>query len=143
MAQRILTCFLFYLLTFLTIKLQPAAASGDIFQFIRGPVPDVFTVGQHYPSRNETEECRPIRIRIERDSTQFRNNLVVNTNPGIDFANSDARRMTSRLQTRLNRLANRYYEEYGLRLTVLRAWVEYRPGEDGLDDSFSLHYEGE
>lgn len=134
-------CFAVYCVILLTVKFQVTAGSDDIFQYIPGVVPDEFTLGQHYPSRNETEECRPIRVRIERNSNLFHSNLVLNTNSGIDFAVSDARIMTSRLQTRLNHLALSYMEEFGLKITVLRAWVEYSEG-DGLDDPYSLHYEG-
>ena len=121
-----------------------AATSNDnsVFQYTRGPVPDIFQVGQHYPSRTEMEECRPIRLRIGRDSRLFRTNLVVNSNPNIHFATNDAKRMTSRLQSRLNSLASLFYSRYQLRLTVLLAWVEYSPN-DGVDDPQSLHYEGE
>ncbi len=132
-------------LLLLTLKLQLTACStneDNIFQYIRSPVPDQFTLGQHYPSRNETEECRPIRVRIERHSKLFRTNLVVNSNSAdIDFASSDARIMSNRLQTRLNELALWYTNTYGGRITVLRAWTEYSD-DDGLDDPFSLHYEG-
>ena len=144
MAQR-LRQFIFLLLQIiiLTVKLQYTAGSenDNIFQYIRDPVPEEFSVGEHYPSRNETQECRPIRLRIARNSHQYRTNLVINNNPDITFSNQDARVMTSRLQIRLNHLAVRYYEEYSLRITVLRTWVEYSIN-DGLNDSYSLHYEG-
>ena len=137
------------LLTILIICLHPstiAASTTDnsVFQYTRGPVPDDFQVGQHYPARSEMEECRPIRLRIGRDSRLFRTSLVVNSNPGIHFASTDAKRMTSRLQSRLNSLANLFYSRYQLRLTVHLAWVEYSPDDDdGVGDPQSLHYEGE
>ena len=131
-------CALFLLM--LSVK-SIVTATDDIFQFINAPVPEVFTVGDHYPSRNETEECRPIRLRIARNSHQYLTNLVVNSNPHIVFSNSDARVMTSRLQSRLNSLAVLYYEQYEVRITVLRAWVEYSD-DDGIGDQYSLHYEG-
>ena len=119
-----------------------STTDNSVFQYTRGPVPDNFQVGQHYPARSEMEECRPIRLRIGRDSRLFRTSLVVNSNPGIHFASSDAKRMTSRLQSRLNSLASLFYSRYQLRLTVHLAWVEYSP-DDGVDDPQSLHYEGE
>ena len=129
------------------ISLHPstiAATTTDssVFQYTRGPVPEEFRLGQHYPSRSEMEECRPIRLRIGRDSRLFRTSLVVNSNPDIHFASSDAKRMTSRLQSRLNSLASLFYSRYQLRLTVHLAWVEYSP-DDGVGDPQSLHYEGE
>lgn len=134
----------------IAICVQAAAVSAtggaqnddSIFQYTRGPVPQQFQVGMHYPTRNETEECRPIRLRIERDSRLFRTNLVVNTNQGIHFANNDAKRMTSRLQSRLNSLASSFYNMYRVRFTVVLAWVEYS-SDDGIGDDQSLHYEGE
>ena len=138
------------LLLVVIISVLPAAVSATggaqiddrIFQYTRGPVPQHFQVGMHYPSRNETEECRPIRLRIERDSRLFRTNLVVNTNSGIRFASNDAKRMTSRLQSRLNSLSTMFYAMYRVRFTVELAWVEYSP-DDGVGDDQSLHYEGE
>ncbi len=136
------------LLVVLIISLHPSTIAAQsttdnsVFQYSRGPVPDDFQVGQHYPSRSEMEECRPIRLRIGRDSRLFRTNLVVNSNPNIHFASNDAKRMTSRLQSRLNSLASLFYSQYQLRLTVHLAWVEYSP-DDGVDDPQSLHYEGE
>ncbi len=133
------------LLFIMSLSVQLAVSTGngdDIFQYFRGPVPELFTVGDHYPSRNETEECRPIRVRIQRNSNLFRTNLVVNTNSaGIQFASSDARIMTPRLQTRLNRLAESYNSLYEGQIIVLQSWVEYS-ASDGLDNPFSLHYEG-
>ena len=135
------------IITIISLSVTPSAVDAtqtdeSIFQYSRGEVPDNFQVGMHYPSRNETDVCRPIRLRIERNSRLFRNNLVVNTNPAISFATSDAKRMTSRLQSRLNTLATMFNTTYRLRFTVLLAWVEYST-DDGVNDSQSLHYEGE
>ena len=150
-AQLLLYATLFLTTLLTAISLHPSAVlvaatnddqDGTVFQYTRGPVPEHFQVGQHYPSRNETEECRPIRLRIEQNSRLFRSNLVVNTNPGINFATSDAKRMTSRLQSRLNTLASMFYSQFRLRFTVLVAWVEYS-SDDGVGDPQSLHYEGE
>lgn len=139
------------LLFILIITLHPyriaaqSTTDNSVFQYTRGPVPDDFDVGEHYPARSEVEECRPIRLRIGRDSRLFRTNLVVNSNPNINFASSDAKRMTSRLQSRLNSLASLFYSRYRLQLTVHLAWVEYSPeyDDDGVGDPQSLHYEGE
>ena len=122
----------------LIITLHPSriaaqsTTDNSVFQYTRGPVPDDFDVGEHYPARSEVEECRPIRLRIGRDSRLFRTNLVVNSNPNINFASSDAKRMTSRLQLRLNSLASLFYSRYRLQLTVHLAWVEYSPDDDGV-----------
>ena len=115
--------------------------SDQFFLYDKGPVPDEFHLGQRYPDRNETEECRPIRLRIERDSRRFRTDLVHNAYTGIDFAHADARLMTSRMQVRLNALAILYYQEYGLSFTVIKSWTEYGDA-DLVADDHSLHYEG-
>lgn len=143
--QHTITTSLTVLLILISVHPSAITATGSdnsVFQYTRGPVPDNFQVGQHYPARSEMEECRPIRLRIERNSRLFRINLVVNSNPNIHFAGNDAKRMTSRLQSRLNSLASLFYSRYQLRLTVHLAWVEYSP-EDGVGDPQSLHYEGE
>jgi len=134
------------IISLLAILLSSNVAGQDddegVFQYIKGPVPDEFVLGQHYPDRNETVECRPIRLRIERDSNQFRSALVVNNNGDIIFTSSDARIMSSRLQIRLNRLAELYYEDFEARLTVLLSWVDYQDNVT-LGNPYSLHYEGE
>ena len=112
--------------------------SDGLFQYTNGPVPDVFQVNQSYPNRTEIEECMPIQLRIERNSRSY-SDLVVNTNSDIDFANSDARRMTSRMRSRLDALVVLFYREFSARITVLKTWTEY-PDED-VDDQ-SLHFEG-
>ena len=108
--------------------------------FSTAEVPDPFRVGDFYPPRPEVDVCRPIRDYIDRNSARFTNELVTNTNPDISFSTADSRIMSSRMQSRLNRLATRYDEERGRRMTVLRAWV---PFPSGLSDDMSLHYEGE
>lgn len=117
-------------------------AQGDsTFQYTRGPVPVVFQMNESYPARNETDECRPIRLRIQRNSRLFRT-LVVNTNSArINFTHPDTRIMTSRLQTRLNALAELYYQQYRVKITVTKSWTEY--GDGDVDDPQSLHYEGQ
>lgn len=113
-----------------------------LFDFSKGPVPDVFAVGQSYPNRSEEEECRPIRLHIERDSRRFNSDLVYNPNPGIRFLHADAHYMSARLQVRVNQLAELYYAEFGVEIVVARAWVSFG-GDDDLEDPLSLHYEGE
>ena len=115
-------------------------SSDGLFQYTNGPVPDVFQVDQSYPDRTEIEECRPIRLRIQRNSRRYHSDLVVNTNSDIDFANSDARRMTSRMQSRLDALAVLFYQEFSVSITVMKTWTEY--GDEDVDDDQSLHFEG-
>ena len=107
--------------------------------FSTAQVPDPFQVGDFYPPRSEVDVCRPIRDYIDRNSARFTNELVTNTNPNIVFSTTDSRIMSSRMQSRLNRLATLYEEETGRRMTVLRAWV---PFSSGLRNNMSLHYEG-
>ena len=108
--------------------------------FTTNPVPDPFQVGDFYPPRDEEAVCRRITDYIDRNSARFMNELVTNTNPDITFSTSDSRIMSSRMQSRLNTLANLYKQETGRKMTVLRAWL---PFPSGLSDSMSLHYEGE
>ena len=117
-----------------------ATDDSDAFRRSRGAVPDEFTLTQSYPDRGEVDVCRPIRLRITRSSRKFHEDLVVNTNPGIYFINGDAQRMTSRMQTRLNSLASLFYDNFGVRITVIKAWTEY--GDADVQDPHSLHYEG-
>lgn len=121
--------------------LHLVAASSEDFQYSRGPVPDQFRLLDRYPDRSEESQCRPIRLRIERDSRRYRRDLVFNANPDIMFADSDSRLMTSRLQSRLNALSELYRREYGLSFRVLKAWTEEADPE--VTDPLSLHYEGE
>lgn len=120
---------------------QGSDVDEEVYQYTRAPVPDEFVLEQRYPNRNEEDVCRPIRLRISRNSHQFRTNLVTNNHHHITFSNSDARVMTSRLQTRLNDLATMYFSRYFARISVLRAWVEYSEDGNGIDP-YSLHYEG-
>ncbi len=131
--------------TVLAISAQLCASQqqdpADGFSFRRGPVPAVFQMGTSYPNRSEEVECRPIRLRVARNSRLYRTELVTNTNPHIIFSSADARVMTSRLFMRLNSLAERYFYHFWERITVLRAWSEYSEGGSD-DDPNSLHYEG-
>lgn len=119
-----------------------SSQTSDVFSYSRGPIPSVFHVGTRYPDRNETEECRPIRLRVARNSRLYRTQLVTNTNPQIIFQTADARVMTARIQARLNALAASYYRHYSAKITVLRSWSEYS-ANDGIGDPNSLHYEGQ
>ena len=110
------------------------------FDYSRGAVPEVFAFNQSYPNRSEVDECRPIRLHIERGSRRFLSDLVTNVNPGLHFAHADARIMTSRLQVRLNALALLYYQEFGLTVTIMKSWTE--SGDEEVDDPLSLHFEG-
>ena len=132
---------LLYMCIFISCVSLTVGTDESEFLYTRGEVPDEFYLDQHYPNRNETDTCRPIRLRIMRNSRLYRNNLVVNSNPGILFTNSDTRLMTPRLQTRLNTLALLFKQETGLKFTVLQAWSEYSE-DDGINDPNSLHYEG-
>ena len=122
-------------------QLSSSQVPADGFSHSRGPVPAAFHLGSRYPDRSEEAECRPIRLRIARNSRLYRTELVTNTNPHIIFRSSDARIMTSRLHERLNSLAERYFYQVHARITVLRAWSEYAEGADDNDPN-SLHYEG-
>ena len=117
-------------------------AVAQDFNFNRGQVPRQFRAGQNYPDRTEETECRPIRVRIRRDSLRFTRDLVINNNPDLEFTGEDTRRMTSRLQLLLDTLAARYRRRYNRKLTVLVAWADYSQPPAGLSN-LSLHYEGE
>lgn len=119
-----------------------AIAVAQDFNFNRGQVPNRFQAGQNYPDRSEETECRPIRVRIRRDSLRYTRDLVINNNPNLDFSGADARRMTSRLQLLLDTLAARYKKDFKAKLTVVVAWADFSQSPAGLSN-VSLHYEGE
>ena len=123
-----------YLLLLATVLLQCCLAQQD---FSTAPIPDPFQIGDMYPRRSETDVCRPIQDYIDRGSARFNSQLVTNTNADVTFATSDSRIMSSRLQSRLNTLANSYTRR---KITVLRAWT---PFQNAALDDLSLHYEGE
>lgn len=124
----------------LTFVACTAHVQSDDFQFTNGPVPNPFQLHQHYPDRNESVQCRPIRLRIERNSRRYRTDLVTNEHSRVNFTHADARIMSSRLQIRLNQLAYLFYVEYSVWITVTKAWTEY--GDPDVDDPNSLHFEG-
>ena len=113
-------------------------------QFTQGQIPSTFTVGTYFPTRSglnalQTEEaiCRPIVDHIDRNSARFRTELVTNTNSKISFATADSRIMSSRMQSRLDRLADLYTSG---RMTIRKAWSQYPdPQLAGVN---SLHFEG-
>ena len=117
---------------------QQTSNEGN-FLYTRDPVPRFFRLGQRYPNREESEQCRPIRLRITRNSRLYITNLVTNGNGDIYFQSSDARIMTSRMQTRLNTLARIFRLKYNSKIRVLKAWTQYSSTDA---DPNSLHYEG-
>ena len=134
------SCILLIVTTLVCLNTAWATDDNDAFRHTRGTVPDEFTLNQSYPDRREVDVCRPIRLRIERTSRKFHVDLVVNTNPDINFINTNAQIMSSRMQTRLNSLAVLFYDNFGLSITVIKAWTEY--GDAEVQDPQSLHYEG-
>lgn len=113
----------------------------DLQVFQQEPVPDPFTLGDRYPNRNETVEVRPIKLRLRRTSRRFSETIIRNTNNDLDYANDDARLMTSRLKSRLDRLGELYEDKYRRqRLRVLLTYAE--ENNPSVTDPKSLHYEG-
>lgn len=110
-------------------------------EFTTAEIPDPFRVGDFYPPRPEVEVCRPIRDYIERGTARFNNELVTNTNPLINFNDQNSRIMTSRMQSRLNTLASLFYNRFGRKIRVIKAWTPF-PDPDLTADDLSLHYEG-
>ena len=129
----------FVQLLFAAFALVPVARGQQDFSTTE--VPDPFRVGDFYPPRPEVEVCRPIRDHIDRDSVRFTNKLVTNTNRDITFSSSYSRIMSSRMQSRLNSLATLYWQQTRRRMTVLRAWGQFRDPQ--ITNNMSLHYEGE
>lgn len=98
------------------------------------PVPDPFQLSSRYPDRDEVEVCRAISDHIDQGTRRFTSELVTYSNSEIRFS-SDARIMSSRMQTRLNRLAALYGT-----FRIQKAWTQFPDPE--VDDDRSLHYEG-
>ena len=146
-AKRVMGPILAALTVLQIFCLLPAPAVGQQ-DFTITQVP-TFRVGVFYPGRSnaraedaETQTCRAITDRIDRNSARYNNELVRNTATNINFATSDARIMSSRMQSRLDDLARRYRDRFGRTMTVLKAWTPY-PDSDLSGDDKSLHYEGE
>lgn len=131
-----------FIVTVLALLWVPATArhrhrhTHSNFDFSGHPIPDTFRLGDRYPDREEMDVCRPIFNHIDRNSVRFRNELVLD-NSSMTFDNADARWMTSRMYSRLNRLRQLYTGGF----TVLKAWTQYPDSE--VQDLASLHYEGE
>ena len=124
---------------------EPASSQQD---FTRAQVPN-FILNVFYPARAssaaaaEALTCRAITDRISRNSARFNKELVTNTNRRIIFSSPDSRIMSSRMQSRLDRLADLYYNRFRRRrMTVLKAWTSF-PDSDLIGDENSLHYEGQ
>ena len=117
-----------------------AGAQQDQFEFRQDSVPDPFTLGDRYPNRDEFEECRPIKLQLERTSSRFSATITQNTNSDLEFATADAALMTSRLKSRLDILANLYSQQFGGKLTVLLTYAEADNPQVTTNDS--LHFEG-
>ena len=110
------------------------------FEFRQDSVPDPFTLGDRYPNRDEFDECRPIKLQLERSSSRFSATITQNTNQDLDFATADASLMTSRLKSRLDILAGLYRQQFGGELTVLLTYAE--AGNPQVTTNDSLHFEG-
>jgi len=112
--------------------------SSSVQTFQQDPIPN-FRQGTRYPDLDEDDQCRPIKLRLSRNSQRFTATLVRNTNTIITYMNEDARFMTFRLKARLDLLAEWYFDTYRVRLTVILAYAEPTTTTDRTD---SLHYEG-
>ena len=112
------------------------------FEFRQDSVPDPFTLGDddRYPNRDEFDECRPIKLQLERTSSRFSATITQNTNPDLEFATLDASLMTSRLKSRLDILASLYKQQFGGKLNVLLTYAEADNPQVTTNDS--LHFEG-
>ncbi len=129
----------------IVLQLIPAARGQTQFTGIQIPT---FTQGVFYPGRStnpleaEIATCRALTDRIERNSARFNSELVTNTNSRINFMTSDSQLMTSRMQSSLDTLAERYSQQFGgRRMTIIKAWTAY-PDMDLVAENESLHYEG-
>lgn len=114
----------------------------DEFDFTIQPIPESFSVGQHYPDAPEEEVCRRIVDVIDRNSARFDNELSTFTtqagiNDNVRFHGSDTRIMSLRAQAALNTLA----AFYGDIFTIVKAWSQF-PDPELVGDDLSLHYEG-
>ena len=130
-----------HLLIILSCGVVITLQQDDLQVFQQEPVPDPFTLGDRYPDRDEEVEVRPIKLRLRRTSRRFSETIIRNTNNDLSYANDDARLMTSRLKSRLDRLGELYEDRYrGRRLRVLLTYAE--ENNPSVSDSTSLHYEG-
>jgi hypothetical protein len=122
------------------VLLISAAYGQQDFSSLQIPT---FRLNVFYPRRfndplmAERETCRPITDYIDRNSARFNAELVTYTANNINFASSQSRIMSSRMQSRLSNLAGRYNR----RMTVLKAWTPF-PDPELANEPESLHYEG-
>ena len=129
-----------YLLLLQHLLLYDFAGAQQEFEFRQDSVPDPFRLGDRYPNRDEFEECRPIKLQLERTSSRFSATITQNTNSDLEFATADAALMTSRLKSRLDILASLYKQQFGGKLTVLLTYAEADNPQVTTNDS--LHFEG-
>ena len=116
--------------------LLPSDRLAIALDFNKGTCPSTFTVGMSYPNLPETTVCRQLQTYISRDSDRFRIEMVTNVDTTINFANSDARIMCSRMQSKLGQLRKAFTGSF----TVLKAWAEYP--DPNITEPGSLHYDG-
>ena len=135
--------FLLFAVLVCEIILVLSQTSPPVYQ--QEPVPDPFTQGTRYPNRDEDVECRPIKLRVRRNSVRFHATITQNSNSQIRFDTSDANLMTSRMKSRLDILASWYYSTYGTELRVLMSYIDGNDPDAGDSSvrSNSLHYEGQ
>ena len=138
MAIKINNLLLFLLLQY--FLLHDFVEAQQEFEFRQDSVPDPFKLGDRYPDRDEFDECRPIKLQLERTSTRFSATITQNTNSDLNFATADASLMTSRLKSRLDILADLYMQQFGEKLNVLLTYAE--AGNPEVTTNDSLHYEG-
>jgi len=112
----------------------------DEFEFRQDSVPNPFTLGDRYPNRDEFDECRPIKLQLERTSSRFSATITQNTNRDLNFVTMDASLMTSRLKSRLDILASLYKQQFAEKLNVLLTYAEADDPQITTNDS--LHFEG-
>ena len=112
--------------------------------YSREPVPDTFTQGTRYPNRDEDDECRPIKLRVRRNSVKFHETIIQNNNTQIRYETADSRLMTSRMKSLIDILASWYYSNYGTQLRILLSYIDgnYPGTGDSSVRNNSLHYEG-
>lgn len=114
--------------------------NDDSFHYGKGTLPWRFRRGDHYPINDEEMECRPIKIHVARGTKRYKDLVTFPKSfRYLYFASDDSRTMSSRLHSRLSKLAVKYWQVYRVRLLVLKAWS---PFPDHSLDNTSLHYEG-
>ena len=122
--------------TLMTLALLLPDKHANALIFDKGTFPSSLTVGMKYPNLPETTVCRRLQSYIHRGSDRYRTELVTNSDLTINFANSDARLMSSRMQSKLGLLRKMFTGNF----TVTKAWTQFPDPE--LSDPGSLHYDG-